>query len=244
MRERAVHTLKRRLEPLAEAWAAATARRRRPPPFEPPLAPPPADTKAADPAPAPSQKDDAAAAPAPAPAPATKGGKANAAALGDELVPGAALGDEAVPGLVVPDLWLTCGKNSPCNDTAACCAIWVSLEALLSGRSCSCGALVAGRAPCRMAWGRCTLAHATHRAICLALQGVCGYTDRFCGEFCLSGKCLNGAPPETPGGVPSPSPPSPPVEEPQAPVEPEAPKPDFIGERQACGRRRGGGELS
>lgn len=48
-----------------------------------------------------------------------------------------------------------------------------------------------------------------------SLQGVCGNTDRFCGQYCLSGACLGRASPPPPALKPKPKPsPPPPTKQP------------------------------
>ncbi len=38
----------------------------------------------------------------------------------------------------------------------------------------------------------------------LIVQGVCGYTDRFCGDFCLNGACKKRSPPPPASSLPVP----------------------------------------
>lgn len=50
---------------------------------------------------------------------------------------------------------------------------------------------------------------------CCAIWGVCGNTDRFCGQYCLSGACLGRASPPPPALKPKPKPsPPPPTKQP------------------------------
>ena len=66
------------------------------------------------------------------------------------------------------------------------------------------------------------------------LQGVCGYTDRFCGQYCLRGACRSvSSSPPPPTSLPPPPPQQPPPPPPSAdlPIDPTS----FVGESmQSC----------
>ncbi|KAL4422481.1 hypothetical protein ABPG75_008678 [Micractinium tetrahymenae] len=102
------------------------------------------------------------------------------------LAPGLALAraqtlNDTTNATALPDYWLACGRNQPCDDASACCAIW----------------------------------------------GVCGNTDRFCGQYCLSGACIGRASPPPPLKAKPPPPGKQPGSPPPAATQPSSPPPSF-----------------